>query len=124
VELDILQSRWNTAERAPQLYSYANFNPLIIFPELIATLLNDGISPTTGAQILKPSTVDEMFTKQIPQFPHFGRQGSPAAKKDLINPSSDLYPEAGNPAQGWGLTFMLTSLERSNSTGRGRIGRD
>jgi hypothetical protein len=100
VELDVLQSRRNTAVRAPQFYSYATFNALIIFPESIATLLNNGTSPTTGAQILKPSTVDEMFTNQIPQFPQFGRLGSPAAKKDLINPSSDLYPEAGNPAQG------------------------
>lgn len=31
------------------------------YVQVLAVLLNDGKSPTTGAQILKPETVDEMF---------------------------------------------------------------
>jgi CubicO group peptidase (beta-lactamase class C family) len=61
-----------------------------------------------------------MFTNQIPNFPQFARQSIPAAKKELTNPISNMYPEPDDPAQGWGLTFMLTSLERSDPTGRGK----
>ena len=72
--------------------------------EILATLLNDGTSPITGARILKKETVDLMFQNQIPEFPDFGRQGIPLAKSDLTNTIPDLYP---GKQQGWGLTFML-----------------
>ncbi|RMZ91876.1 hypothetical protein DV736_g914, partial [Chaetothyriales sp. CBS 134916] len=75
------------------------------YTKILATLLNDGTSPTTGRQILKKETVDEMFKNQIPQFPEFGRQGIVAAKPDFTNPVPDLYP---GKHQGWGLTFMLS----------------
>lgn len=42
--------------------------------QIIATLLNDGKHPGTGAQILKKETVDQMFTNQIPDMPDFARQ--------------------------------------------------
>lgn len=60
--------------------------------EVLATLLNDGTSPTTGAQLLKKATVDEMFRNQVPDFPNFGRQGIPAAKPDLTNAIPEIYP--------------------------------
>ncbi|MCJ1231265.1 hypothetical protein MMC12_007942 [Toensbergia leucococca] len=85
--------------------------------EILATLLNNGTSPTTGAQILLPTTVAQMFTNQISEFPDFGRQGVPAAKPDLTNPIPDLYPQPRELAQGWGLTFMLTM--HPLPTGRG-----
>ncbi|KAF1846991.1 beta-lactamase/transpeptidase-like protein [Cucurbitaria berberidis CBS 394.84] len=90
------------------------------YAQIIATLLNDGTSPTTRATILKKETVDLMFTNQIKQFPDFGRQGIPDAKPELTNPLPDLYPVEGNPPQGWGLTFMLSNggpTGRSKSTG-------
>lgn len=87
------------------------------YSEIIAALLNDGTSPTTGAQILKPATVEQMFTNQLPQFPNFGRQGIPDAKPNLTNPIPDLYPQ-GQAPQGWGLTFMMT--QEPGATGRGR----
>jgi CubicO group peptidase (beta-lactamase class C family) len=87
--------------------------------EILATLLNNGTSPITGARLLKEATVDEMFRNQIDNFPNFGRQGIPASKPDLTNPIPEIYPVAGNPPQGWGLTMMLTGggTGRSNSTG-------
>ncbi|KAF1972330.1 beta-lactamase/transpeptidase-like protein [Bimuria novae-zelandiae CBS 107.79] len=85
------------------------------YAQILATLLNDGTSPTTGAQILAPSTVESMFENQIPQFPNFARQGIPAAKPDLTNPVPELYPVPGNGPQGWGLTFMLSG---AGATGR------
>ncbi|KAK4935410.1 hypothetical protein LTR66_015462, partial [Elasticomyces elasticus] len=85
---------------------------------ILVTLLNDGKSPSTGHQLLKPDTVSKMFENSIPEFPDFARQGIPAAKRDLTNPAPELYPQEGNPAQGWGLSFMLT--QEPGATGRGR----
>jgi len=61
-----------------------------------------------------------MFRNQIKEFPNFGKQGIPAAKPDLTNAIPELYPVPGNPAQGWGLTMMLSNggaTGRSVSTG-------
>lgn len=83
-------------------------------------LLNDGTCPRTGVQLLRKETVDEMFRNQIPNFPNASRQSIPAAKPDLTNPIGELYPVAGNPPQGWGLTFMLSNggaTGRSKTTG-------
>lgn len=80
----------------------------------MATLLNDGTSPSTGAQILTKATVDAMFENQIPQFPDFGRQGIPPSKSDLTNAIPDLYP---GKKQGWGLTFMLSDGPTGRSDG-------
>ncbi|CAF9928178.1 MAG: hypothetical protein HETSPECPRED_006765 [Heterodermia speciosa] len=91
----------------------------IEYCEILATLLNCGTSPTTGAQILKPETVGEMFTNHIPNFPNFGRQGIPAARPLLTNPLPDLYPTEADASQGWGLTMMLTNLE-GGLAGRGQ----
>lgn len=85
--------------------------------QVLAALLNEGRSPTSGAQILKPESVKEMWKNQIPDFPNFARQGVPAAKPDQTNPAPELYPQEGNPPQGWGLSFMIT--EAPGATGRG-----
>ncbi|KAI1380795.1 beta-lactamase/transpeptidase-like protein [Hypoxylon crocopeplum] len=91
------------------------------YARILTVLLNDGTCPKTGAKLVEKSTVDEMFTNQIPQFPDHGRQGVPAAKPDLTNPLPDLYHVPGNPPQGWGLTFMLSNASpltgRSDKTG-------
>lgn len=87
------------------------------YAQVLAVLLNDGKSPKNGAQILKPETVNEMFTNQIPKHPDFARQGIPAAKAEQTNPAPELYPQEGNPPQGWGLSFMMTVAP--GPTGRG-----
>ncbi|POR34418.1 Acyltransferase LovD [Tolypocladium paradoxum] len=86
---------------------------------LLAVLLNDGACPLTGTRLLLKETVDEMFRNQIPDFPNYGRQGIAAAKPDLTNPVAELYPVAGNPPQGWGLTFMLSGGATGRSAGTG-----
>jgi len=88
------------------------------YVQVLAALLNDGTSPNTGAQILKKHTVDEMFTNQIPSMPDFARQGIPAAKPEQTNPAPELYPQEGQPPQGWGLSFMMTV--EPGATGRGK----
>ncbi|KAI3604715.1 beta-lactamase family protein [Moniliophthora roreri] len=87
--------------------------------QILATLLNDGTSPTTAAKILEKATVDEMFRNQIPQFPNFGRRGIPAAKPHLTNALPDLYPVPDGRPQGWGLTFMLTGSDTARTEGTG-----
>lgn len=59
-----------------------------------------------------------MFTNQIPDFPDFARQLIPAAKPEQTNAAPELYPQEGNPPQGWGLSFMMTV--EAGATGRGR----
>ncbi|ROV89861.1 hypothetical protein VMCG_09502 [Cytospora schulzeri] len=87
------------------------------YSKILAMFLNDGKCPKTGAEILKPSTVAEMFTNQIPEFPDFGRQGMASSKPELTNRIPEIYPVAGNPPQGWGLTFMLSN---GGPTGRSK----
>ncbi|KAL3494378.1 beta-lactamase/transpeptidase-like protein [Aspergillus germanicus] len=83
--------------------------------KILATLLNNGTCPLTNHTLLTPSTIETMFTNQIPQLPHFSRTPIPASKPSLTNPIPELYPVPGDPAQGWGLTFMLSN---GGATGR------
>lgn len=59
-----------------------------------------------------------MFENQVPEFPDFARTPTPAAKSEQTNAFPELYPQEGNPPQGWGLSFMLT--QEAGATGRGR----
>ena len=65
------------------------------YVQVLAALLNDGNSPTTGAQILKKETVDLMWENQIPKWPDYARQGIPAAKSEQTNPLPEMYPQEG-----------------------------
>jgi len=59
-----------------------------------------------------------MFKNQIPQFPDFARQGLTAAKPEYANPAPEMFPQEGNPPQGWGLSFFQTI--EPTGTGRGK----
>lgn len=83
--------------------------------KIIAVLLNGGKCPKTGAQILKPESVKELFTNQIPEFPNFGRQGIIPAKPSLSNPIPDMYPQPNQP-QGW----TLSGFHHLHGTATGR----
>jgi CubicO group peptidase (beta-lactamase class C family) len=65
------------------------------YVQVLAALLNDGTSPKTGKQILKPETVKAMWENQIKEHPNFARQGIPAAKPEQTNPIPELYPQEG-----------------------------
>lgn len=65
------------------------------YVQVLAALLNDGKSPSTGAQILKKETIEEMWKNQISEHPNFARQGIPNAKPEQTNPIPELYPQEG-----------------------------
>ncbi|KAI1055359.1 hypothetical protein LB506_011331 [Fusarium annulatum] len=90
------------------------------YAKLLTMLLNNGTDPRTGTQVLSKSTIDAMFTNQIPQFPDFARAGLQSARPDLTHEVPEFYPVPGNPPQGWGLTFMMSNggaTGRSTKTG-------
>jgi CubicO group peptidase (beta-lactamase class C family) len=75
--------------------------------KILATLLNDGTSPTTGKAILKKESVDKMLENSIPHMPDFARNGIPNAKPDQTNSIPEMYPQANNPPQGWNCAGFL-----------------
>lgn len=82
-------------------------------------LLNDGISPTTGSRILLKSTIDVMFTNQIPEWNEkYAKAGYDVSRPDLASLALvDGLLVEGN--QGWGVNFLLEgdSLQRAGAPG-------
>ncbi|KAJ4215071.1 hypothetical protein NW759_010100 [Fusarium solani] len=74
------------------------------------------LSTPSQVQATSNSGGAEMFSNQIPQFPDFSRNQEPVCKPSLMNDDSELYPQPGNPPQGWGLSFF--SLLQPDPTGR------
>ncbi|GAB7338456.1 hypothetical protein MBLNU457_4740t1 [Dothideomycetes sp. NU457] len=87
------------------------------YVKVLAMLLNDGVSPITKQKVLEKATVEDMFKNQIPHMPDYARVPIAAAKPEFTNPSQELYPQEGNPPQGWGMSFMQTI--EPGATGRG-----
>ncbi|KAF1913693.1 beta-lactamase/transpeptidase-like protein [Ampelomyces quisqualis] len=88
------------------------------YVKILAALLNDGTSPTTGRQILHKETVDLLCENQIPHQPDFARNGPPPANPTLATHAPEMFPQPGNPPQGWGFGGFL-ALDPSAS-GRGK----
>ena len=76
-------------------------------------LLNDGTSPKTGKQILKPEIVNAMWENQIKEHPDFARQGIPAAKSEQTNAIPELYPQEGMKMQERALVAWLLTLPQA-----------
>lgn len=87
--------------------------------KILAAILNDGVSPATGQRILKKESVDALWENQIPDQPDFARQPIPPefVNTELVTPGPDMYPQPGNPPQGWGFGGFLTIAP--GPTGRG-----
>ncbi|PSN70420.1 beta-lactamase/transpeptidase-like protein [Corynespora cassiicola Philippines] len=87
------------------------------YAKVLSALLNDGVSAETGARILSASTVKLMWENQIPNQPNFARNAPPPADPHLQNAAPEIYPQEGDPPQGWGLSMFLTIAP--GATGRG-----
>jgi CubicO group peptidase (beta-lactamase class C family) len=85
--------------------------------KILAALLNDGTNPQTQNRILKKESVDLLWENQIPSQPDFARSNVPPANPLLVNQSADMYPQPGNPPQGWGFGGFITI--EPGSSGRG-----
>jgi hypothetical protein len=110
----------NTKEKQQKFFQSAGaglFAKPKEYLKVLTALLNEGVSPTTGNRILKKETVDMMFENEIPNQPDFARGGPPAADSVLSNSLPEMYPQAGKPPQGWGLSMFLTLSP--GETGRG-----
>ncbi|KAJ4358496.1 GPI transamidase component [Didymosphaeria variabile] len=112
---------WQNTKEQQQKFFHSGGGGLFAKPKeylkVLTALLNDGVSPTTGNRILKKETVDLMWENQIPNQPNFARGGPPAADPLLSNSVPEMYPQTGNPPQGWGLSMFLTIAP--GDTGRG-----
>ncbi|RFU74285.1 beta-lactamase family [Trichoderma arundinaceum] len=90
------------------------------FGKILAMLVRSGSSPL-GKVILKPATVNDMFTNQLPWLPNFARRHFPAVKPELVYEAEAFYPPCPPPTpQGWGLGLMITPgpTGRSDTTGQ------
>ncbi|KAJ9297156.1 hypothetical protein DTO271G3_4449 [Paecilomyces variotii] len=92
-------------------------NP-VEYCRILALLLNGGTSPNTGAQILRPETVKEMFTDQIPHMPRHCNEYIPAAKPQLTTPFP-MFPTADDLTEGWGLSFSLSHTKSPTGAATG-----
>jgi hypothetical protein len=63
--------------------------------------------------------VNLMVQNQIPHMPDFARKGFEDAIPFITNTVQELYPQSGNPPQGWSMGGMLT-LEADGRTGRSK----
>ncbi|KAF2430807.1 beta-lactamase/transpeptidase-like protein [Tothia fuscella] len=93
------------------------FTTMVEYSKILAALLCGGVSPTTKQRILGSDTVKLMVENQIPDIPDFARKGFEDAVPFITNPVQELYPQPGNPPQGWSMGGMLT-LEADSRTGR------
>ncbi|KAL1796843.1 hypothetical protein ACET3X_005383 [Alternaria dauci] len=78
------------------------------YVKILAVLLNDGTNPQTQKRILNKESVDLLWENQIPSQPDFARGNVPPADPLLVNQSADMYPQPGNPPQGWGFGGFIT----------------
>ncbi|KAF7551735.1 hypothetical protein G7Z17_g4791 [Cylindrodendrum hubeiense] len=88
------------------------------FLKLIALLLNDGTDSKTGAQLLRPDTVREMFKDQIPDKPRHSDERVPVAKPWLANPTP-LSPMPEDHMEGWGLSFSINHFPEKSGRASG-----
>jgi CubicO group peptidase (beta-lactamase class C family) len=105
---------------SPSFLSYLSCDVIInntLDLEILAAVLCGGVSPTTKQRILGSNMIELMVQNQIPHMPDFARKGLEDAIPFLTNNVPELYPQPGNPPQGWSMGGMLT-LEADGRPGR------
>ncbi|KIM96871.1 hypothetical protein OIDMADRAFT_169650 [Oidiodendron maius Zn] len=100
-----------------QMGGSGGFATMIEYSKILATILAGGASPTTHQRILGENTVKLLLQNLMPDMPDIGRKGLQDAIPILSNVVPELYPQPGNPPQGWSMAGMVT-LEADSTTGR------
>jgi len=91
------------------------------YVKILASLLNNGTCPNTHARILTPPSVDLLFTNQIPSQPDFARGNPASVDESLMYSEPEIYPQQGDPPQGWAYGGFLTLEEGDTGRGRGAL---
>ncbi|KAH6892603.1 beta-lactamase/transpeptidase-like protein [Thelonectria olida] len=102
-------------QKVPCVGGHGCFGKPTEFTRLISLLLNDGVDNKTGVRLLRPDTVQDMFTDQIADKPRFSNVCVPVAKPELANPTP-LAPMPDDHTEGWGLSFSISHFP--GDTGR------
>jgi CubicO group peptidase (beta-lactamase class C family) len=87
--------------------------------EILAAIINNGKSEKTNARILEESTIEMMFTNQIPSFyEKYGKAMFTVACPLMVSKAVEVA-EPPPPPQGFGLGFLLegNSLQRGSAPG-------
>jgi hypothetical protein len=63
--------------------------------------------------------VELLLQNQLPHMPDFGHKGFKDAIPFISNFVPELYPQSGNPPQGWSMGGMIT-LQADARTGRSK----
>ncbi|EEU43817.1 uncharacterized protein NECHADRAFT_89588 [Fusarium vanettenii 77-13-4] len=106
---------YGEGNKAPCAGGHGCFGKPAEFGRLISLLLNDGIDKVTGVRLLKPETVQDMFTDQIADKPRYSNVCVPVAKPELANPTP-LTPMPDDHTEGWGMSFSISHFP--SETGR------
>ncbi|RSL91629.1 hypothetical protein CEP52_014207 [Fusarium oligoseptatum] len=106
---------YGEGNKAPCAGGHGCFGKPAEFGRLISLLLNDGIDKVTGVRLLKPETVQAMFTDQIADKPRYSNVCVPVAKPELANPTP-LTPMPDDHTEGWGMSFSISHF--ASETGR------
>ncbi|KAF5005122.1 hypothetical protein FDECE_8442 [Fusarium decemcellulare] len=102
-------------EKIPCAAGHGCYGKPTEFARLISLLLNDGIDNKTGARLLKPETVQAMFTDQIADKPRYSNVCVPVAKPEVAN-ATPLTPMPDDHTEGWGMSFSINHFPED--TGR------
>ena len=87
--------------------------------EILAAIINNGKSEKTGKRIVNESTIEMMFTNQIPFFyEKYGISMFTVACPLMVSKAVEMA-EPPPPPQGFGLGFLLegNSLQRGSAPG-------
>ncbi|KAF5541681.1 beta-lactamase [Fusarium phyllophilum] len=105
-------------EKVPCAGGHGCFGRPAEFGRIISLLLNDGLDAKSGVRLLRPETVNDMFTDQIPDKPRFSNVSVPVAKPELANPTP-LTPMPDDHTEGWGLSFSINHFPEPSGRAAG-----
>ena len=99
---------------SPQAWGGGGFlySTLNDYSKLLATLLNNGTSPTTGKSILKPETVkDLIFTDQLKSSVDKSDLGEIGASIPIASLEGTLLPSMPVSEKGWSTGLLLNHVD-------------
>lgn len=97
------------------------FAPPVKYVQILATLLNGGVSPKTNNRILRAETVQQMFKPQVPGFSDFADRGIHGGKPNVMHKIDRLSLPGQNGSSDWGFAGVLQEVEYPDHKGKGVV---